>query len=231
MQERSNEIKSKEITSQLSKDYTASKELSKDFSKELSSGAEAIIYLNRNKNVDKVRVKKTYRIPEIDNTLRFSRTRKEAKMLEKITKLIPAPKLLSQKEDSIEMGFIDGIQLKKILDKKPRFALLVGKNLAILHDNNIIHGDLTTSNMIFKEERLKDDELYFIDFGLSFTSSKIEDMAVDIHLFKQALESKHFKIAELAYKNFLKAYNPKNKKEILNRLKIVEQRGRYKEKN
>jgi TP53 regulating kinase-like protein len=81
-----------------------------------------------------------------------------------------------------------------------------------------------------KDNKAKDKRLYFIDFGLSFNSHKIEDKAVDIHLFKQALESKHYKIADSAYREFIKAYNPKDKKEILGRLAIVEQRGRYKEK-
>jgi Kae1-associated kinase Bud32 len=124
------------------------------------------------------------------------------------------------------MEHIIGIQLKKLLDKDPKLAILIGKNLSIMHDLNIIHGDLTTSNMILT----KDKKLYFIDFGLSFNSSRIEDKAVDIHLFKQALESKHFRVNDKAYKYFLQGYNPKDKKEILERLAIAETRGRYKEK-
>lgn len=77
---------------------------------------------------------------------------------------------------------------------------------------------------------LKNGKLYFIDFGLSFFSNKIEDKAVDIHLFKQALESKHYKVYKTAYEFFLKAYNPLDKKKILERLEKVELRGRYKEK-
>ena len=104
---------------------------------------------------------------------------------------------------------------------------IIGEKLSILHDNNIIHSDLTTSNMIYNESTKK---LYLIDFGLSFTSDKVEDKAVDLHLFKQALESKHYKVYDKAYKYFLKGYNPKNRKEIIDRLKVVEARGRYKAK-
>jgi TP53 regulating kinase-like protein len=124
------------------------------------------------------------------------------------------------------MEHIDGVQVKKLLDKNPKLAGLIGKNLSIMHDLDIIHGDLTTSNMI-----LRDNKLFFIDFGLSFSSARIEDKAVDIHLFKQALGSRHFRVAKKAYAYFFKNYNPKNKKEILERLSIVEQRGRYKEKS
>ncbi|MEM4637666.1 MAG: KEOPS complex kinase/ATPase Bud32 [Candidatus Woesearchaeota archaeon] len=193
--------------------------------KTISSGAEAIIYLNDNKNIEKQRIEKSYRIKEIDSALRVQRNKKEAKILKKLSKIIPVPKILSLTDTSIEMEYIDGIKLREILDKKPEYAQKIAENLSLMHDSNIIHGDLTTSNMILFNEKI-----YFIDFGLSFESSKIEDKAVDIHLFKQALNSKHYKVADVAYKYFLKGYNPKNREEILKRLKTVEQRGRYKEK-
>jgi Kae1-associated kinase Bud32 len=200
--------------------------------KVLSSGAEATIYIdgaNKSQTVDKERSKKNYRHNSIDETLRKARTRKESKILHSLEKYGFVPKILKQDEYNIIMEYVDGVQLKKAIDKDPKLALLVGKNLTIMHDNNIIHGDLTTSNMLLTKKG-KIQKLYFIDFGLSYTSTRVEDMAVDIHLFKQALESKHYKIASKAYIQFIKGYNPKNKKEILERLEIVEQRGRYKEK-
>ena len=111
------------------------------------------------------------------------------------------------------------------MDGKPGLANEIGVKLAKLHDSDIIHGDLTTSNMIL------DKEIVFIDFGLSFHSNKIEDKAVDIHLFKQALESKHFKVKEKALEEFLKGYKKsKDYAEIMKRLEQVELRGRYKHK-
>lgn len=193
--------------------------------KNISSGAEAIIFLNDNKNIEKQRIEKNYRIKEIDSVLRVQRNKKEAKILKKVSKIIPVPKILSVTDTSIEMEYIEGIKLRELLDKKPEYAEKIAENLSLMHDSNIIHGDLTTSNMILSNEKI-----YFIDFGLSFESSKIEDKAVDIHLFKQALNSKHYKVADVAYRYFLKGYNPKNREEILKRLKTVEQRGRYKEK-
>ncbi|HIH31866.1 TPA: Kae1-associated serine/threonine protein kinase [Candidatus Woesearchaeota archaeon] len=194
--------------------------------RQIGSGAEAVILINSNKNIEKQRIEKAYRLKEIDIPLRRSRTKKEAKILEKLKLLgMDVPKLINIKEYDIEMENIDGTQLKKLLDKNPKYADMIGKNLTIMHNNNIIHGDLTTSNMI-----LKNKKLFFIDFGLSFNSTRIEDKAVDIHLFRQALESKHFRVMNKAYKYFLKTYNPKDKKEILLRLEEVEKRGRYKEK-
>ena len=102
----------------------------------------------------------------------------------------------------------------------------LGKKIAILHNNNIIHGDLTTSNFIYN------DKIYFIDFGLSFETDKVEDRAVDLHLLKQALESKHYQIWEECFKEALKAYEKESKhgKEVIQRLELVEKRVRYKHK-
>jgi len=194
----------------------------------LGSGAEATVYLDDGK-VDKERSKKSYRHEDIDSALRKTRTRKESKILKSLEKYGFVPKILEQKEHNILMEHIDGIQLKKLLDKDPKLAILIGKNLSIMHDLNIIHGDLTTSNMILSGKG-SSQKLFFIDFGLSYNSTRIEDKAVDIHLFKQALESKHFRVNDLAYKNFLKGYTPKDKDAILGRLAVVETRGRYKEK-
>jgi len=194
----------------------------------LGTGAEATVYLDNNA-VDKERSKKNYRNEDIDTVLRKVRTRKESKILKVLENSGFAPKLVEQKEHNIVMEYVEGVQLKKLLDKEPKLAVLIGKNLTVMHDMNIIHGDLTTSNMILSGSG-KLQKLFFIDFGLSYNSTRVEDKAVDVHLFKQALESKHFKVYDKAYKEFLKGYNPKGKKDILERLEIVEQRGRYKEK-
>ncbi|HYD03551.1 MAG TPA: KEOPS complex kinase/ATPase Bud32 [Alphaproteobacteria bacterium] len=194
----------------------------------IGSGAEAIISKD-SKIVTKDRIKKGYRHESIDSGLRKSRTNKEVKILKALETSGFVPRIMGVENNLIKMDFIDGIQLKKILDRDPKLAKLIGKNLAIMHDLNIIHGDLTTSNMILSGKG-KNRKLFFIDFGLSFVNPRVEDKAVDIHVFKQALESKHYKIYNKAYSEFIKGYNPKNKKEVLERLNTVEQRGRYKEK-
>lgn len=195
--------------------------------KVIGSGAEAIIYLD--KNVIKDRVQKNYRIKEIDERLRKSRTKRESKIFEKLAAInFPAPRLIqTDKKQIIEMDFIKGDKLRDILDKKNHKKLMdeLGKKIAILHNNEIIHGDLTTSNFIVNKE------IYFIDFGLGFISHKVEDKAVDLHLLKQALESKHYQIWEECFKEVLKGYKAANDfKEVMTRFKIVEKRGRYKHK-
>ena len=127
------------------------------------------------------------------------------------------------------MPFIDGKKLSDYLDKfllkkQKEVCKLIGESTAKLHDADIIHGDLTTSNMI-----LKDNKIYFIDFGLGFISHKFEDKAVDLHLLKQALEAKHFKNWEILFREVLKTYSKfKDSEIVLERLKAVEKRGRYK---
>lgn len=190
----------------------------------IGSGAEATISFEDGK-VLKERLVKRYRHPLLDLDLRRTRTRREAKILQKLP--VPSPHLFStDRESKIEMEFLDGPQLKEILDDEISWAERVGEYLGRMHEMDIIHGDLTTSNMI-----VRDGTLHFIDFGLSFTSPDIEHKAVDIHLFKQALESKHHTIFEKAYRQFVRGYRSSQSAEaVLDRLKIVERRGRNKTK-
>ncbi len=223
----------------------------------IGRGAEAIL-IHENNNLIKRRIKKSYRIDILDQKLRKQRTRKESKLLEKAAKLIPVPKLkggCQQGTDrcltmEIDMEFLEGKKLSEHLDNLKNAEEIckeIGQNIAKLHDAGIIHGDLTTSNMIYVENNQKekpaaplnqdkDDnsrknigKVYFIDFGLGFESKKIEDKAVDLHLIKQALEAKHFNHYERFFNAILEGYKAsKHHEATINRLKAVEKRGRYK---
>jgi TP53 regulating kinase-like protein len=196
----------------------------------IGCGAEAIL-IKENDSLVKDRIKKGYRNELLDKNLRKRRTKHESKIIEKASKIIPTPKILKTSEFQIEMSFLEGKKLSELLDitKKPEqieICKQIGKNISKLHENDIIHGDLTTSNMIWHNKKL-----YFIDFGLSFHSSRIEDKAVDLHLLKQALESKHFKDYEFLLKNCLEHYKWKDSEKVLKQLEKVESRGRYKNKH
>ena len=198
----------------------------------ICQGAESKIFLIQNPDeynnkpfIRKLRISKSYRNEILDNSLRKSRTKKEAKLLNKVLEV--SPKVLSTNDlDTIDMEFIDGPQLKQVLDTNPKLALFAGKIVAFLHSKGIIHGDLTTSNFILESN----NNLKVIDFGLCSYSHKFEDMAVDLHLFRESLESVHFRVEELAWDYFLEGYNFESKKSVLERLKNVELRGRYKGK-
>ena len=240
----------------------------------IAQGAEAKIILS-DKTITKDRISKSYRIKELDYKIRKSRTKAEAKLLEKASKIINSPVPLFRPTEgftTMKMPYIDGEKLSDHLDKFPlekqkQICKQIGEDVAKLHDAEIIHGDLTTSNMILVEDKDKIDiknklvnkkrddnkgidnvalinnkkllgggggedsgwTIYFIDFGLGYISHKFEDKAVDIHLFKQALEAKHFRNWETLFKEFEKGYNTsKDSKTVFERLKAVEKRGRYK---
>jgi len=216
----------------------------------LAQGAEAKI-IKKGNFIIKDRTSKGYRYPELDKKIIKTRTKKEKNLLEKASQIINAPKPEETYEINIvKMPFIKGKKLSESLEKLDykKISKEIGKSIAKLHDNDIIHGDLTTSNMIWVEcakktsNKKRDVEqicpndskinnknkLYFIDFGLGFISRRIEDKAVDLHLIKQALEAKHFSIWEKCWKIIEKEYKPQERLKILEQLKKVEARGRYK---
>ncbi len=194
----------------------------------IQQGAEAIISLNSNNQILKNRTKKSYRLPILDTKLRTRRTKSEAKIINKLKPIINVPKIIKTNENQIIMQYINGKKLSDNLEKLnyQQISKQIGQTLTKLHNQNIIHGDLTTSNMIEKN-----NEIYLIDFGLGFHSHKIEDKAVDLHLLKQALEAKHFTIADKCFKAIIKNYKPEQAKLIIERIPVIESRGRYKKKN
>ncbi len=199
--------------------------------KELSRGAEAILYLSGSRIIKK-RISKGYRIKEIDLGLRKLRTRSEGKILEKVNVEKPKVYSIDEKEMEIEMDFINGSVLRDILDnlnekERNKIFRVVGEGIGKMHSQDIIHGDLTTSNFIYSQNKI-----YFIDFGLAFFSRKEEDKAVDLKLLKQALDAKHYNCSEKGFALILDGYKTSNKefRLILNRLNKVESRGKYKGK-
>jgi len=195
----------------------------------IGTGAEAIL-IHKNNSLIKRRIKKSYRLKEIDDKLRKTRTKAEGKILDKLKNIINVPEIIKIDKDNKEiiMQFIQGKKLSEYLDSFPlkqqeQICKEVGKGIGEIHNENIIHGDLTTSNMI-----LSQNKIFFIDFGLGFHSRRIEDKAVDLHLMKQALESKHFKNWQKLFNSVLQGYKTQDKDKILNQFKKVESRGRYK---
>lgn len=191
-------------------------------------GAEAKIYLQDN-IITKERIPKAYRHQDLDLKLRKSRTKREAKLLTKANGLgINTPKILNSEMFSLKIEYLDGEKLSDTLnsyDLKMQLEVIkkLGKETSKLHINEIIHGDLTTSNVI-----LLDNKTYIIDFGLGKISHKIEDKAVDLHLIKEAINAKHFKNSKELFQSFLEGYESNESNDIIKRLEVVEKRGRYK---
>jgi len=198
----------------------------------IAQGAEAILYKDRG-TIIKERLSKAYRLPHLDESLRQFRTRREAKILQKLEELnFPAPHLrdFSDKRMSIVMDFVPGEKLRDVLAENDDYEVLaqeIGEKVGRLHQNDIVHGDLTTSNMIQHGET---GELMLIDFGLSSFSDKIEDKAVDLHLLDRALESKHHEKYPGIFDKVLQGYQESNPEaaEVLKRFAQVQRRGRNK---
>src|SRR3989304_4148451 len=190
----------------------------------IKRGAEAVLYLENEKLI-KERIKKGYRIEAIDNELRKNRTKKEARLISEARRIgINVPNIFEVKENKIAMEFIGGERLKDILNDNADLAAETGKSVGLMHANGLVHGDLTTSNMIFK-----DNKIYFIDFGLGDLSKRLEDLATDLSVFKEALKSTHFKFLELLWGSFIKGYKQTNPQadNVFKALDGIEKKGRY----
>jgi len=201
----------------------------------LYQGAEAKICKSKYMDFDviqKIRVNKTYRIKEIDKKLIFSRTKEEAKlMMDARTHGVSVPTIydVDLKNGIITMEYLKGKRIKDIFNKineKERKDICekIGKNIAKLHNNDIIHGDITTSNMI-----LFDNKIFFIDFGLGEKNSELETKGVDLHVLMEAIESTHSKYSS-NFDDILKGYKKEFKtdaNQVIRKIEDIVKRGRY----
>jgi len=195
----------------------------------IKRGAEAEIRLVKwydTLSISKIRIPKPYRNSILDNIIRKVRTLHEAQMLYEAKRSsvnTPSIYFVDPVNCEIIMEYIDGIVLKNIIEKDTKLSKLMGEQVGILHLNDIIHGDLTTSNFL-----LYNNTIILIDFGLAFRSKRIEDKAVDIRLIKEILSSAHAPLFNELFDLFLDGYsNFVNIEPILNKVKEIESRGRY----
>ncbi|HIH50019.1 MAG: KEOPS complex kinase/ATPase Bud32 [Candidatus Micrarchaeaceae archaeon] len=194
--------------------------------KMISEGAEAQIHSVRCMGIESVlkrRIRKNYRIEEMDRELRARRTKNEARIIGLASTLqINAPALLLVDQYDIVMSRIAGEQLSSILNRKGRnmektFSTL-GEYAAILHNNNIAHGDYTPANVIVG----RNADVHIIDFGLSEITTSVEEKALDLLLMKRSVNSFCFSKFAESYKRHCK-----DCRAILKRLEQIERRGRY----
>ncbi|HZC88335.1 MAG TPA: KEOPS complex kinase/ATPase Bud32 [Nitrososphaera sp.] len=195
----------------------------------IKRGAEADIYIiqwGSKKAVSKVRLQKPYRHKELDAAIRKYRTVHEANFISaaKAAGVIsPFVYFVDPIRAEIIMQFIEGNNVKDAIT--PSLCYEIGRYAAMLHTKSIIHGDLTTSNFI-----IKNNKLVLLDFGLSYYSERREDMATDIRLIKEVFASAHIDIMR-AFSRFMEGYASvmgwKKADKILENVKEIEQRGRY----
>ncbi|MFQ6105847.1 MAG: KEOPS complex kinase/ATPase Bud32 [Candidatus Hydrothermarchaeaceae archaeon] len=198
--------------------------------KMIGKGAEADVYLDGD-TIKKERISKAYRVAKLDSMLRKTRNKKEARLISFARRAgVPTPfiKDIDNKHMAIEMSFIDGKKIRKILNALPnserkKICEEIGRCAGRLHSRGIIHGDMTTSNLLLS------NRIYFIDFGLGEINDAIEAKGVDILVFKKSLRSTHYKHEKECFENFVKGYSSEYKayKSVLERLNEIERRGRY----
>jgi N6-L-threonylcarbamoyladenine synthase/protein kinase Bud32 len=184
-------------------------------------GAEAVVSLE-DEVVIKRRISKRYRQQELDLRLIMERTRAEARLIATARRAgVPTPIIQDITIDTIVMERIHGVLLKEELS--PEHLCAAGKTVGRLHAAGIIHGDLTTSNMI-----LRDGKCVLIDFGLAQVSSEVETRGVDIHVLFQTLKSMttaHESLKKAFVRGYAEQFGPYD--EVLKREQEIERRGRY----
>ncbi|MGE5832611.1 MAG: bifunctional N(6)-L-threonylcarbamoyladenine synthase/serine/threonine protein kinase [Methanomicrobiales archaeon] len=188
---------------------------------EEARGAEAVVTIGKD-TVKKRRLSKSYRVPSIDARLIAERTRAEARIISQARRSgIPTPVIRDVTADTLVMERIEGPLLKEVLtEENVREA---GRMVGRLHTAGIIHGDLTTSNIIVRNGRC-----VLIDFGLSLVSTEIENRGVDLHVFLQTLESTSREYVSLR-EAFTGGYREEfpGSEEVLEREQEIRRRGRY----
>jgi len=218
----------------------------------IAKGAESNLYKD-GEILIKERLKKDYRITEIDEKLRKKRTLGESKILQKLKGELNVPEVIrvDDKNFKIFMKFMGGSLMKDLIKKDKEqtkrelkdIAVQLGKQIAKMHRLNVIHNDLTTSNIIISSLRSdiskagfeitngEEKKVYLIDFGLSYVSQRTEDKATDLVVLEHSLNATG--IGFLAgdviegYKNIYEECNDKKADEIFKRMKEVKKRVRY----
>lgn len=204
----------------------------------IKKGAEASLYLvdwHGRKALIKKRLPKEYRPPTLDNSIRIYRTIHEPRLVHE-AKLagVPTPTifLVDTANAAIVMEFLEGIQVKQVLarltkNERQQICSQIGGLIGRLHKNGIVHGDLTTSNMILNKHRT----IFLVDFGLGEKTGELEARGVDLHLMKRALQSSHFDFAEECFKAVIEGYSEIVGKTcaqaVLTKMSEIERRGRY----
>lgn len=217
----------------------------------IKQGAEAKLFLgefNGHRCLIKERFQKNYRHPDLDAQLTKERMRAESKAISRCTAAgILTPKILHMdlNERKIYMEYLDKsitakVYINEIVPsiesadtreaKLSELARRIGDVVGKMHFNNIIHGDLTTSNILLNptSDDLSTYDLIMIDFGLANYGQSGEQKGVDLYVLERALLSTHSGVPTL-FGIILDAYkdtNAKNWPGIIQKFEEIRARGR-----
>lgn len=204
----------------------------------IRKGAEASLFLENwegRKVIMKRRLPKKYRLEKIDKKIRTYRTLHESRLLHEAKEAgiaTPTIFMVDLVDSNIILEFVPGKQVKEILrdlseEERQHLCDHIGTLIARLHNKDIVHGDLTTSNMILN----RDGKVVFLDFGLGEKTVELEPKGIDLHLMKRALESTHFDYSDECFKAIMNGYSKMVGREatqkVLRKIREIEMRGRY----
>ena len=196
-------------------------------------GAEATVSLDPVAGrVTKRRVPKAYRHPGLDRRLRQERTVLEARLTSLARRTgVPTPVLFEVDPDDgvLVFEYVGDRDLRAVVGDGASGSAAdrvrtVGEHLARLHDAGFVHGDPTTRNV-----RVDGDRVYLIDFGLGYHTDHVEDFAMDLHVFDGSLGGTADD-PETLRAAFEEGYAAEGDQAVLDQLRAVEDRGRYRER-
>ncbi|KAK3941253.1 EKC/KEOPS complex subunit BUD32 [Diplogelasinospora grovesii] len=217
----------------------------------------------------KYRPSKPYRHPILDARLTRARILAEARVLQRCRREgvpVPAVYATNEKAGWLMMEWVDGAPVRQRInewlgarpdteaaqveaqsaDQTPLISLMqrIGSAIGRLHRTGVVHGDLTTSNMILQRPKehqhnghtgegamekgkALEGHVVLIDFGLATQSSSEEDRAVDLYVLERAFGSTHPRAEEL-FEQVLQSYKEtfKQAPAVLRKLEDVRMRGR-----
>ncbi len=189
----------------------------------IAKGAEADVYMGSlagMQAVFKMRKPKAYRVKALDEAIRSTRTKKEARLLHAAKEAGAAcPLVLSVSNYEIGMTRMKGKLMRELDERKlAAVAPAVGTLLASLHEAGMTHGDFTPANIMVDGRSVA-----VIDFGLGEFTHNDEELATDLLLMKKSVPAR-------AYGAFLRTYCKARGSSVnatLARLEEIEKRGRY----
>ncbi len=184
--------------------------------------------LTARRRVRKRRVPKSYRHPGLDATLRRDRTVSEARLTSEARRAgVPTPLVydVDVADATLTLQHVGDRDLAAALS--PSRARTVGRHLARLHGAGVVHGDPTTRNVRVEVGAGGDDDAVFlIDFGLGYHSGHVEDHAMDLHVFEGSVVATATD-PDPVIEAFEAGYREVGAERVLDRLRTVEGRGRY----
>jgi TP53 regulating kinase and related kinases len=201
-------------------------------------GAEAELLLSKIDSwnaVVKRRTRKGYRHESLDKEIRRERTYAEASILHeaKVAGVrVPSIIGIEPETNTFVMTQIEGTVVRDCLDSMSRRNAVrlfksLGKEVGLLHAAGIVHGDLTTSNVVVSSTGLP----YLVDFGLSRRSVEPEDRGVDLHLLQRSIGASHVQDSSPLIKALISGYRESAGEKVLGsslaKAREIARRGRY----